>query len=106
MRSDNNRDWEYDQEDISDNVGRPHGEKLCVALSAVRARVRHHLPVVACGMALGEIGDNHCNEGDEQEPSNELEDILVGASPDGEGQALEEFGDGEFEHPETRHLTC
>ena len=51
------------------------------------------------GVAFDEVGNNDCDERDEQEPPDELEDVFVRSSPDGEDQAFEEFSNGQLEHP-------
>lgn len=82
LRADNDRDGEDDQKDISDHIGRPHRKELGIALSASPAWIWHDLPIVAYGVTLGEVGDNHRDKGDEKEPADELENEFVGTSPD------------------------
>ena len=81
VRSHDNRDRKDDEDEIGDDVGRAHGEELNGTLTALRARVGYHLPVVVIRLTLGLSGDDNSNEGDEEEPTDDLEADLIGSPP-------------------------
>ena len=92
-------DGEHDQEQVSDDVASPHGDELRIALATLRPRVRGDLPVVVEGLALGQGGDDHGDEGDCEEEADNLEDILERTPPDLRRDASQEFGNGELGRP-------
>ena len=77
----------------------PHGDELRIALATLRPRVRGDLPVVVEGLALGQGGDDHGDEGDCEEEADNLEDILERTPPDLRRDASQEFGNGELGRP-------
>lgn len=67
-------DWdgEDDEEEVGDDVACAHGDELGVPLATLRSGVRYHLPIVGEGATFGESCDDDADEGEHQEPADEL----------------------------------
>lgn len=59
---DDDRNWEYDKEDVCDDVAYAQGEELTVALPAMWSRIRTDSPVITEWVAFEEIGEQSCQE--------------------------------------------
>lgn len=73
-----------------------------VALSTFWTWIRRDLPVVVERLAFSKSCDYDGAEGDDQEYSDSAQGVFIAAPPETIKNALQEFGYGEFGHPDAK----
>ena len=77
-----------------------------MALATLRPRIWYDLPVPVERLAFRESCNNHRDEGESEEPTNELETDLIRPPPYLSRQSLEKFRNGKFGYPETVSISA
>jgi len=100
VRFDDHRERKDDEEDVGDDVGGTHGDKLRICLPTMWSRIWHHLPIMVKGMAFGKSCDEHGDEGNDQEGPNGAQDRLGTFGPEAREEAFQVLGDGKLCDPD------
>lgn len=92
--------WKAYKQQIGNHITGAHGNQLRKSLAAGGSRVRDELPVAVKWLTFGQGCHDHSYKGESEEPSNELQDQLVGSFPHLAGQTLQKLGNGELCDPQ------